>query len=139
MQKLPENILNSLVEDLITEEEFDRLKDYRSEFFKSLKMKLKDLRQVDLFGYINEGICIEYMLSLSIPYIQEEPLAPVLFGRGFLLLSILRLPKEYWIEHKEQHYFFITISQKVLYENKREDIDDILFSHITNFLNSPKL
>lgn len=65
-------------------------------------MQLKDLHQADLSGYVNEGVCVESMV----------PLAPVIFTKGFLLISIIRLPKEYWIENKDQKCFFHKITKK---------------------------
>ncbi|NMO52071.1 hypothetical protein HH310_12790 [Actinoplanes sp. TBRC 11911] len=83
----------------------------------------------DLRVLIGQKVGLGALLPLALDRLEEDPLAEGDFYPGDLLVAVLRVPRDYWAGHPEQHVRVNGVVERL----GAGDLDDTLRDDITAF------
>ena len=86
----------------------------------------------DLRIIIGQNIGLEYLVPIAIERLQEDPFVEGDFYRGDLLVSVLRIERQFWSKHSELRHMVAEIADQVPARSQqletidRETLDEAL-------------
>jgi hypothetical protein len=83
----------------------------------------------DLRVLIGQQVGLGALLPLAIERLEEDPMAEGDYYPGDLLVAVLRVPRDYWDDHPEQHVRVNAVVERLA----PREVDDTLRSDITAF------